>query len=250
MLHPLPERVQRVLRHVTEEQRQVDRRGDVLGEERRALADLGAELCPVGVDGLGERGHQLVRKLGHVALDVHEEHLQQLRRLQPLGRGPLLELGDDRVDEGAKVVAHAPARPNRRATLEGARQRQRERGVGGGLVGGAVLDALLVVPLVLGRVLRAEPLELSARHFGRLVVVVEEPREEVRDDAHLRTRARVGGQLRKACWRCARGRHATSRTPPARTGPHPPSASSTAPPSARAAAGRRGCGRVRARPCS
>ena len=179
------ERVERVVARAVDEQRHVLVDVRVLREDARGLAHEHRQLRIVLVDALRERRQQLVRKLGHLALDVHEEHLEQPRRLQPLDGRPLVELGADRVDEAAEVLHDALARAQRRPRLEGRRVGQRDRARRGELVRVAVLDLLLVVLEVQLDVLDAEALDLLARHLGRLGVFVAQRRDEVGRDAHL-----------------------------------------------------------------
>jgi hypothetical protein len=189
VLHALRERVERVVRQHAQRERQVRPGRHELREHDGGARHLRAQLGRVvGVGALGERGQDLVRELGGVCLGEDEQQLEQLRRLQPLGGRPHLELGDHRVDERAEVRAEALARAVARARArEGRVERECHRRVGRGLVFAAVLDLGAVLFLV-GRevqVLGAERVHVPQRLLARRRLTVGEAVHQVGGNAHL-----------------------------------------------------------------
>ena len=113
-----------------------------------------------------------MRELGHLALDIHEQQLEQPRALQPLDTSPSVELSADWVDEASEVWHDTLARAERRAALKGRRRLERDGAGRGRLVGVSVLDTLAVVFDVLLNVLGAQPLDLAPCRLGRLCILV------------------------------------------------------------------------------
>ena len=126
-----------------------------------------------------------MRELGHLALDVHEQHLEQPRALQPLDASPGVELSADWVDEASEVRHDALTRAERRAALKGRRRLERDGAGRGRLVGMPVLDTLAVVFDVLLNVLGAQPLDLAPCRLGRLCILVAQAGGKVGREAHL-----------------------------------------------------------------
>mmetsp|Transcript_27034 Transcript_27034/g.80731 ORF Transcript_27034/g.80731 Transcript_27034/m.80731 type:complete len:377 (+) Transcript_27034:1116-2246(+) len=120
-----------------------------------------------------------------MALDKDEQHLEERGRLKPFLCRPAAQLCHDGVHEGAKMVAHADTRAERRPAGKGVRQLYVERLVAPHLLGVPVLDPLSVLVLVRLEVRLAERDEHAEALAAELRGVIDEEVAKVWVEAHL-----------------------------------------------------------------